>query len=110
MNAIQFIQKHGIEKTRKVIEDAPDLAEYYSTIDGEYYRIEINAVNLKQLKRLVESADLVDLKGGVKKLKKEADCLFHNEVEGVALRYEQAIADYELLFCSDKDTNYGELK
>lgn len=100
MNAIQFIQKHGIEKTRKVIEDAPDLAEYYSTIDGEYYRIEINAVNLKQLKRLVESADLVDLKGGVKKLKKEADCLFHNEVEGVALRYEQAIADYELLFCS----------
>ena len=100
MNAVQFIQQHGIEKTRKVIEDAPDLAEYYSTIDGEYYRIEINAVNLKQLKRLVESADLVDLKGGVKKLKKEADCLFHNEVEGVALRYEQAIADYELLFCS----------
>lgn len=100
MNAVQFIQQHGIEKTRKVIEDAPDLAEYYSTIDGEYYRIEINAVNLKQLKRLVESVDLVDLKGGVKKLKKEADCLFHNEVEGVALRYEQAIADYELLFCS----------
>ena len=102
MNAVQFIQQHGIEKTRKVIEDAPDLAEYYSTIDGEYYRIEINAVNLKQLKRLVESADLVDLKGGVKKLKKEADCLFHNEVEGVALRYEQAIADYEAIY-SDND-------
>jgi hypothetical protein len=25
------------------------------------------------------------------------------------LRYEQAIADYELIY-SDKDTNYGELK
>jgi hypothetical protein len=109
MNATDFIKEHGVEKARKAVEGAPDLAEYYSTIDGEYYRIEINAVNLKQLKRLVESVDLVDLKGGVKKLKKEADCLFHNEVEGVALRYEQAIADYELIY-SDKDTNYGELK
>ena len=100
MNAIQFIKEHGIEKARKVIDGAPELAEYYSTIDGEYYRIELHAVNIRHLKRLVESADLVNLKGGVKKLKKEADCLFHNEVEGVALRYEQAIADYELLFCS----------
>lgn len=106
MNAIQFMQKHGIEKARKAVEGAPDLAEYYSTIDGKYYRIEINAVNLKQLKRLVESVDLVNLKGGVKKLKKEADCLFHNDVEGVALLYEQAIADYESIY-SDNNTTYG---
>jgi DNA polymerase III alpha subunit len=73
MNAIQFIQKHGIEKTRKVIEDAPDLAEYYSTIDGEYYRIEINAVNLKQLKRLVESIYLVKEHCTLERAKKYAD-------------------------------------
>ena len=59
MNAIQFIKEHGVEKAREVVEGAPELAEYYSTIDGEYYRIEINAVNLKQLKRLVESVYLV---------------------------------------------------
>ena len=59
MNAIQFIKEHGVEKAREVLEGAPELAEYYSTIDGEYYRIEINAVNLKQLKRLVESVYLV---------------------------------------------------
>ena len=33
MNAIQFIQQHGVEKAREVVEGAPDLAEYYSTID-----------------------------------------------------------------------------
>lgn len=59
MKAIQFIKDHGVEKARKVINGAPELAEYYSTIDGKYYRIEINAVNLKQLKRLVESVYLV---------------------------------------------------
>ena len=59
MNAIKFIQQHGVEKAREVVSGAPELAEYYSTIDGEYYRIEINAVNLKQLKRLVESVYLV---------------------------------------------------
>lgn len=59
MNAIKFIKEHGIERAREVVEGAPELAEYYSTIDGVYYRIEINAVNLKQLKRLVKSVYLV---------------------------------------------------
>jgi hypothetical protein len=59
MNAIQFIKEQGVEKAREVVNGAPELAEYYSTIDGEYYRIEINAVNLKQLKRLVKSVYLV---------------------------------------------------
>ena len=109
MNAIQFIKEHGVEKARKVIDGAPYLnseethfcAEVFVYTDGfdddGYCQ---HCVDISDLKRLVESADLVNLKGGVKKLKKEADCLFHNEVEGIALRYEQAIADYELLFCS----------
>ena len=36
MNATDFIKQHGVEKARKVVEGAPELAEYYSTIDGEY--------------------------------------------------------------------------
>lgn len=112
MNAVQFIQKHGIEKTRKVVEDAPDWAMSINFNNGVYYsRTEHKKGDtfLYDIKRIVDCVDLVNLKGGVKKLKKEADCLFHNEVEGVALRYEQAIADYELIY-SDKDTSYGELK
>ena len=46
MNATDFIKQHGVDKAREVIDGAPDLAEYYSTIDGEYYRIELHAVNL----------------------------------------------------------------
>ena len=112
MNAVQFIKEYGIEKARKVIEGAPDWAMSINFNNGVYYsRMEHKKGDtfLYDIKRLVEIVDLVNLKGGVKKLKKEADCLFHNDIVGVALRYEQAIADYELIY-SDKDTNYGELK
>ena len=101
MNAIQFIQKHGVEKARKVIDGAPKWAMSINFNNGMYYsRMEHKKGDtfLYDIKRLVENVDLVNLKGGVKKLKKEADCLFHNEVEGVALRYEQAIADYEAIY------------
>ena len=98
MNAVQFIQQHGVDKAREVVEDAPDWAMSINFNNGVYYsRMEHKKGDtfLYDIKRLVESVDLVNLKGGVKKLKKEADCLFHNDVESVALRYEQAIADYE---------------
>ena len=103
MDATQFIKEHGVEKAREVVEGAPANARYFETypLRVRYYISDIGcnrAISISELKRLVESVDLVNLKGGVKKLKKEADCLFHNDVEGVALRYEQAIADYEQLF------------
>lgn len=97
MNAYQFIQKHGVEKAREVISGAPELAEYYSTIDGEYYRIEINAVNLKQLKRLVDSLDLVKSYGGIINAKydvKHLDLDWDYDTPRVT-RLKQAIADYE---------------
>ena len=109
MNAIQFIKEHGVEKARKVVSGAPELAEYYSTIDGEYYRIEINAVNLKQLKRLVESVELVehfgnDLVGAKQLLEFSKDCKTI-ELSGSVItieRLEQAITDYESIY-SDND-------
>lgn len=70
MDATQFIKEHGIKKAREVVDGAPELAEYYSTIDGEYYRIELHAVNLRHLKRLVESVDLIDSLGGLELSKK----------------------------------------
>ena len=100
MNAIKFIQQHGVEKSREVVEGAPELAEYYSTIDGGYYRIEINAVNLKQLKRLVESVDLVKSYGGIINAKhdvKYLDLDWDYDTPRVT-RLKQAIADYESIY------------
>ena len=97
MNAIQFIKDYGVDKARKVIDGAPDLAEYYSTIDGEYYRIEIHAVNLRHLKRLVASLDLVKSYGGIINAKhdvKYLDLDWDYDTPRVT-RLKQAIADYE---------------
>jgi len=103
MNAIQFIQQHGVEKARKVIDGAPDLAEYYSTIDGEYYRIELHAVNLRHLKRLVASLDLVKSYGGIINAKhdvKYLDLDWDYDTQRVT-RLKQAIADYESVYSND---------
>ena len=110
MNAIQFIQQHGVDKAREVVEGAPDLAEYYSTIDGEYYRIELHAVNLRHLKRLVESVDLINANGGLNGTKNtitlfqsSLDLGLYHGVDGVDAeveipRLKQAIADYESIY------------
>ena len=110
MKAIQFIKDHGVDKAREELKKLPNSNVTHMTDDArmfidennplldEFQRSQIkDLICIDDLKRLVESVDLVNLKGGVKKLKKEADCLFHNDVEGAALRYEQAIADYEAI-------------
>ena len=115
MNAIQFIKEHGVEKAREVVECAPDLAEYYSAIDGEYYRIEINAVNLKQLKRLVESVDMVREYGGISMAKRQCAC-FTNACTSVGVKpspglsaLQQAIADYKAIHSFDIEKREFEL-
>ena len=95
-NAIQFIKEHGVEKARKVVEGAPELAEYYSTIDGEYYRIEINAVNLKQLKRLVESVYLVKEHNTLDRAIEYANSAYTTPEIKVCLL--DAIADYRSIY------------
>ena len=122
MNAINFIQQYGVEKARKVVSGAPELAEYYSTIDGEYYLIEINAVNLRQLKRLVESVDLVNCNGGwngtkntITLFQSSLDLGLHHGVDGVDAeveipRLKQAIADYEQLFGNTETSELETLR
>ena len=107
MNATDFMKEHGIERAREVVEGAHELAEYYSTIDGEYYRIELHAVNLRHLKRLVESVDLINANGGLNGTKNtitlfqsSLDLGLYHGVDGVDAeveipRLKQAIADYE---------------
>ena len=99
MNAINFIQRHGVDKAREVVEGAPDLAEYYSTIDGEYYRIELHAVNLRHLKRLVDSIYLVKEHYTLERAKKYADSPY--TAPEIKERLEQAIADYQSVYSND---------
>lgn len=96
MNATDFIKQHGVDKAREVVEGAPDLAEYYSTIDGEYYRIELRAVNLRRLKRLVDSIYLVKEHYTLERAKKYADSSY--TAPEIKERLEQAIADYKDIF------------
>ena len=66
MNAIQFIKEHGVEKAREVVEGAPEHWTTYTTgggLGGGYIRcsgsVGQDEVSISDLKRLVESADLI---------------------------------------------------
>lgn len=58
-NVYKFIEKHGIDRSREVLENAPHWARYYSNIDGEYYLIELNAVFLPKLEQAITDFNLV---------------------------------------------------
>ncbi len=92
MKAHKFVAVHGIEKAKAVLEGAPDWSRYYSTVDGEYYLIELNAVNLKQLKQVVESVNKINDFGGIGLAN-----LIDQSTYGENLDLDRAIADYKLV-------------
>lgn len=130
MNAIQFIKDHGVDKAREVVEDAPSRANHYcadnywswdgiilkrSAGDGFFIHSiwgasdewVSKAINISDLKRLVESVDLVELLGGIESLKGLVDisnspfALSHITREGVIYSIDEikkAIADYEAIY------------
>lgn len=131
MNAIKFIQQHGIDKARKVVEGAPETATHFTEALGGHYAKEgmlkmkpqwlwFNSINkewyydfaaedhihLPDLKRLVESVDLVehfgnDLIGAKQLLEFSKDCKTI-ELSGSVItveRLKQAIADCESIYC-----------
>ncbi|WP_151790065.1 hypothetical protein [Acinetobacter junii] len=116
MNAIQFIQDNGVEKARGVIEGAPERATHL--LNGEYVRVSDprwildSYVSIDDLKRLVESVDLVeyfgnDLVGAKQLLEFSKDCKTI-ELSGSVItveRLKQAIADYESIY---SDNNMGD--
>ena len=116
MNAIQFIQQHGVDKARKVIDGAPKWAMSINFNNGMYYsRMEHKKGDtfLYDIKRLVESVDLVNCNGGlngtkntVKLFQSSLDIGLYHGVEGVNAedeipRLKQAIADYESIYSND---------
>lgn len=115
MNAIKFIRQHGVEKAGEVVEGAPKNAQRYS--DGMYFKqgewtwfwsptvskwLQYEkhiystcsfdfAVDLSDLKRLVESLDLVEKFGDLEAAKAYVPDGYKSE------RLKQAIADYEAI-------------
>jgi hypothetical protein len=82
MNAIQFIKEYGVEAARIVIGSAE--------IGG------IDTPSTNDLKRLVDSVDLVTRYGGIAEAKILHQDEFWDEVAFKILK--QAIVDYEQLF------------
>ena len=125
MNAIQFIKDHGIERAREVLKAIPEKQHWFSEImmnetgkwvvmqvvsliheTGEKYTSTFKLckewqpkfTKLNDIKRIVESVDLIKKYGGIEEVKiklNEGDLAWKDIP---ILR--QAIADYELLFCS----------
>lgn len=105
MKPEQFIREFGEKKAREVVEGMPECANHYkfseyASID-QYYSIHTiplkwnnysktwyqlrkkpkDLVDLIDLKRLVESVDLVNSLGGIKAARSEAhkDCFVYNQ-------------------------------
>ena len=113
MNAIQFIKEHGVEKAREVVSGAPDGATHLSDDACHYVNADFKPlpdhikeqlpklIVIDDLKRLVESVDLIDSLGGLELSKKESnDCRFYEYADMSHRSYaiKQAIADSEQLF------------
>jgi hypothetical protein len=102
MNAINFIQLHGVDKARKIINGqkdtvAPNLFKYFSPAIDDYHMMNIESnVRIEDLKRLVKSVELVEVCGGLVEAKKKmnSESLRSAMIEHVLYK---AIADYEAI-------------
>ena len=122
MNAIKFIQQHGVEKAREVVEGAPEGASKFNVKTENYLKTikvatigypssgmvvqaclkglnEAYSIDLSDLKRLVESVDLIKYHGGICEAKEFLKCKSPNpkNTDGWD-RFEKAIADYESIY------------
>ena len=109
MDAKQFIKEHGVEKAREVIDGAPANARYFETypLRVRYYISDIGcnrAISISELKRLVESVELIKKHGGLFAAKCQLDkggidFEWYGENGEFGLTdlddLKQAIADYE---------------
>lgn len=96
MKASEFVKKHGIEKARECIEEANAYSGFWvnaKTLELSKLIPSYDAVSIPDLKRLVESYELVESFNGLEMAKKFYD---ENIIEcSDAWNLKQAIADVE---------------
>ncbi|HCA5022595.1 hypothetical protein B9Y01_10590 [Acinetobacter baumannii] len=127
-NVVEFFKVHGLKKVKQIIDESPDWAKSYYEPTGQYQDQEWSeamSVGIEDLKRLVESLDLVNNCGGLaiankitfqKRLRNEKATHFIQHPENQKLiqllgrnqrkpkeaikfdLFEQAIRDYESIY------------
>ena len=107
MNATDFIKQHGVDKARKVINGAPKWAMSINFNNGMYYsRMEHKKGDtfLYDIKRLVESVDLINSLGGLGEAKEmsENPTWLPDDSTKQLLELDQAIADYESIYSGEE--------
>ncbi|WP_312056875.1 hypothetical protein [Acinetobacter courvalinii] len=110
MQAIQFIKDHGVEKARKLAFDPLHPQMTHVTDDGRHWLNKDNPhchataddlkdmIVLTELKRIIESLDLVESWGGIEAVKRYDLEPCRNKPESAGYRLIQAIADYESIY------------
>ena len=101
MNAIKFIQQHGVEKAREAITQVAWCETAYCTMlkHGCFKTNSDCCVDIKELKRLVESVDLVTAWGGLESAYSKFRYAQEYKNTYAANMIQQAIADYESIYC-----------
>ncbi|ENV02426.1 hypothetical protein [Acinetobacter sp. NIPH 817] len=108
MRAQQFIKDHGLEKARELLKRLHELGcpddMQITVINGMWHRT-ANGFTYPELKRLVESVDLVKTYGGIEQCRKDADWVVETKLPETDLYKElkQAIADYESIYGEGND-------
>lgn len=100
MNATQFIKDHGLEKARELLKRLHELGcpddMQITVINGMWQRTS-NGFTYPELKRLVESVELVEVCGGLVEAKKKmnSESLRSATIEYVLYK---AIRDHESIY------------
>ncbi|EPX2237051.1 hypothetical protein ACWX6B_000936, partial [Acinetobacter baumannii] len=99
MKPEQFIREYRVEKAREVVANQPKMnATHYRAKDKKYsslFKPSPEIVYVADLKRLVESIDLVESWGGIEDLKLYDLSHCKDKPESAGYKLLKAIADYE---------------
>ena len=122
MNAIQFIKLYGLHSARVTVEDAQENTHYCTETGYHSIKLDVayepcpDCVYLSELKRLVESVDLIGKYHSIDHAKNHYNNMrealnqyqYENKyIEDLSNELKQAIADYESIYSNDMgdDTN-----
>lgn len=105
MKPEQFIREFGLGRAREVVEGAPVRANWYQ-VKGKYsndlyscnHELYGEAIMLSDLKRLVESLDLVESWGGIDDVKLYDLSHCKDKPESAGYKLLQAIRDHESIY------------
>ncbi|HAV5681808.1 hypothetical protein [Acinetobacter baumannii] len=106
MKPEQFIREYGLDKARDLLDQlhklgCPDDMKI-TVINGMWQRTS-NGFTYPELKRLVESVDLVESWGGIEDLKLYDLSHCKDKPESAGYKLLQAIADYESIYGGGDD-------